>query len=334
MPNHVYRATKAGIPEDSPQMPLGAALSLIIRARVNPVFLIIFAVMILSMTGYGQAIAEFERFTIKTDIRSVNGKALDINLRIPRELYTKEFILRNEISKNVVRGSVNMNINIEYKDVALSARKINKELAISYLKELANIANTMALPNENLMQNVLLLPEVMKTINEEMSDDDFASVMQSVSQALDHFINFRKQEGASLEKVLRQSVHNISGIIKEIEALEGRRMTAIRDRLTKDLTDLKERIKVDENRFEQELIYYIERLDITEEKVRLRNHCSYFEQVMEEENCGKKLNFVSQEMGREINTMGSKANDARIQQLVVLMKDELEKIKEQCLNVL
>lgn len=315
-------------------MPLGAALSLIIRARVNPVFLIIFAVMILSMTGYGQAIAEFERFTIKTDIRSVNGKALDINLRIPRELYTKEFILRNEISKNVVRGSVNMNINIEYKDVALSARKINKELAISYLKELANIANTMALPNENLMQNVLLLPEVMKTINEEMSDDDFASVMQSVSQALDHFINFRKQEGASLEKVLRQSVHNISGIIKEIEALEGRRMTAIRERLTKDLTDLKERIKVDENRFEQELIYYIERLDITEEKVRLRNHCSYFEQVMEEENCGKKLNFVSQEMGREINTMGSKANDAKIQQLVVLMKDELEKIKEQCLNVL
>ncbi len=315
-------------------MPLGAAINVIIRARVNPAFLIIFAIMILSMTGYGQAIAEFERFTIKTDIRSVNGKALDINLRIPRELYTKEFILRNEISKNVVRGSVNMNINIEYKDVALSARKINKELAISYLKELANIANTMALPNENLMQNVLLLPEVMKTINEEMSDDDFASVMQSVSQALDHFINFRKQEGASLEKVLRQSVHNISGIIKEIEALEGRRMTAIRERLTKDLTDLKERIKVDENRFEQELIYYIERLDITEEKVRLRNHCSYFEQVMEEENCGKKLNFVSQEMGREINTMGSKANDAKIQQLVVLMKDELEKIKEQCLNVL
>lgn len=315
-------------------MPLGAAINVIISARVNPAFLIIFAIMILSMTGYGQAIAEFERFTIKTDIRSVNGKALDINLRIPRELYTKEFILRNEISKNVVRGSVNMNINIEYKDVALSARKINKELAISYLKELANIANTMALPNENLMQNVLLLPEVMKTINEEMSDDDFASVMQSVSQALDHFINFRKQEGASLEKVLRQSVHNISGIIKEIEALEGRRMTAIRERLTKDLTDLKERIKVDENRFEQELIYYIERLDITEEKVRLRNHCSYFEQVMEEENCGKKLNFVSQEMGREINTMGSKANDAKIQQLVVLMKDELEKIKEQCLNVL
>ncbi len=290
--------------------------------------------MILSMTGYGQAITEFERFTIKTDIRSVNGKALDINLRMPRELYNKEFLLRNEITKKVVRGSVNVNINIEYKDVALSARKINKELALSYLKELSQIANIMALPNENLMQNVLLLPEVMKSINEEINEGDFNCVLQSVSEALQHFIAFRSQEGASLENVFSQSVKNISALVDEIETLEGRRMESIRERLTKDLTDLKTRIKVDENRFEQELIYYIERLDIAEEKVRLRNHCNYFSEVMMEENCGRKLNFVSQEMGREINTMGSKANDAKIQQLVVLMKDELEKIKEQCLNVL
>lgn len=290
--------------------------------------------MILSMTGYGQAILEFERFTIKADIRSVNGKALDINLRIPRELYNKEFLLRNEISKQAVRGSVNMNINIEYKDVALSARKINRELALSYLKELSQIANMMALPNENLMQNVLLLPEVMKTINEEISDEDFKSVMKSIGLSIRNFIAFRTQEGASLEKVLSQSVKNISELVNEIETHESRRMNTIRERLTKDLTDIKDRIKVDENRFEQELIYYIERLDITEEKVRLRNHCIYFIQVMQEENCGRKLNFVSQEMGREINTIGSKANDAKIQQLVVLMKDELEKIKEQCLNVL
>ncbi|MCX6188789.1 MAG: YicC family protein [Bacteroidetes bacterium] len=290
--------------------------------------------MILSMTGYGQAITEFERFTIKIDLRSVNGKALDINLRIPRELYHKEFLLRNEISKRVVRGSVNMNVNIEYKDVALSARKINKDLALSYLKELSQIAHMMELHKENLMQNVLQLPEVMKSINEEMSEDDFASVMQSMFTSIQNFITFRTQEGASLEKVISQSVKNISALTDEIETLEARRMASIRERLTKELTDLKDRVKVDENRFEQELIYYIERLDITEEKVRLRNHCLYFTQVMLEENCGRKLNFVSQEMGREINTMGSKANDAKIQQLVVLMKDELEKIKEQCLNIL
>ncbi len=290
--------------------------------------------MILSMTGYGQAITEFQRFIIKTDIRSVNGKALDVNLRMPRELYNKEFLIRNEITKQTVRGSVNVNINVEYKDVASSARKINTQLAESYLSELMHIANRLALPNENLMQNVLSLPEVMKSINDEISDDDFKFVMESLQSALKHFISFRTQEGAALQKVLSQSVHNISSLINDVEALEPQRLLSIRERITKDLTDIKQRIKVDENRFEQELIYYIERLDVTEEKVRLRNHCTYFVEVMDEENCGRKLNFVAQEMGREINTMGSKANDSKIQQMVVLMKDELEKIKEQLLNVL
>jgi uncharacterized protein (TIGR00255 family) len=286
------------------------------------------------MTGYGQAITEFQRFIIKTDIRSVNGKALDVNLRMPRELYNKEFLIRNEITKQTVRGSVNVNINVEYKDVASSARKINTQLAESYLSELMHIANRLALPNENLMQNVLSLPEVMKSINDEISDDDFKFVMESLQSALKHFISFRTQEGAALQKVLSQSVHNISSLINDVEALEPQRLLSIRERITKDLTDIKQRIKVDENRFEQELIYYIERLDVTEEKVRLRNHCTYFVEVMDEENCGRKLNFVAQEMGREINTMGSKANDSKIQQMVVLMKDELEKIKEQLLNVL
>jgi len=286
------------------------------------------------MTGYGQAITEFQRFIIKTDIRSVNGKALDVNLRMPRELYNKEFLIRNEITKQTVRGSVNVNINVEYKDVASSARKINTQLAESYLSELMHIANRLALPNENLMQNVLSLPEVMKSINDEISDDDFKFVMESLQSALKHFISFRTQEGAALQKVLSQSVHNIASLINDVEALEPQRLLSIRERITKDLTDIKQRIKVDENRFEQELIYYIERLDVTEEKVRLRNHCTYFVEVMDEENCGRKLNFVAQEMGREINTMGSKANDSKIQQMVVLMKDELEKIKEQLLNVL
>ena len=290
--------------------------------------------MILSMTGYGQAITEFQRFIIKTDIRSVNGKALDVNLRMPRELYNKEFLIRNETTKQTVRGSVNVNINVEYKDVASSARKINTQLAESYLSELMHIANRLALPNENLMQNVLSLPEVMKSINDEISDDDFKFVMESLQSALKHFISFRTQEGAALQKVLSQSVHNIASLINDVEALEPQRLLSIRERITKDLTDIKQRIKVDENRFEQELIYYIERLDVTEEKVRLRNHCTYFVEVMDEENCGRKLNFVAQEMGREINTMGSKANDSKIQQMVVLMKDELEKIKEQLLNVL
>jgi uncharacterized protein (TIGR00255 family) len=290
--------------------------------------------MILSMTGYGQAICEFERFNIKVDIRSVNGKGLDLNFRIPKELYHKEFIIRNELTRKLVRGSVNVNINIENKDVAYSARRINTDLAVSYLKELTRIANTMALPNENLMQNVLQLPEVMKSMNEEMSDDDFQNVLTTVSKAIENFISFRKQEGESLRIILEKSVSNIENLVDEVEGLEEQRMKAIRDKLTKDLEDLKERTRVDENRFEQELIYYIERLDISEEKVRLRNHCKYFREVMEEENAGRKLNFVSQEMGREINTMGSKANDTKIQQLVVLMKDDLEKIKEQCLNVL
>jgi uncharacterized protein (TIGR00255 family) len=286
------------------------------------------------MTGYGQSIIEFERFTIKVDIRSVNGKGLDVNLRMPKELYHKEFLLRNEISRQVVRGSVNVNMNIEYKDVANTARKINSELAVSYLKELSHIANIMALPNENLMQNVLQLPEVMKSINEEMREEDFKHVLEALSLALKNFLAFRSQEGASLQVMLSRSVGNIEKLTDSVEALEEGRMQAIRDRLGKDLEELKQRIRIDENRLEQELIYYIERLDIAEEKVRLRNHCKYFREVMEEENCGRKLNFVSQEMGREINTMGSKANDTKMQQYVVLMKDDLEKIKEQCLNVL
>jgi uncharacterized protein (TIGR00255 family) len=290
--------------------------------------------MILSMTGYGQAICEFDRFTIKVDIRSVNSKGLDLNLRLPKELYHKEFIIRNEATRKIVRGSVNLNINIEYKDVAHSARRVNTDLAMSYLKELTRIANTLALPNENLMQNVLQLPEVMKTTNEEMSDEEFNNVMSAFDQALAAFHSFRKQEGESLNVMLDRSVGIIENLVNEVETLEVQRLKNIRERITKDLEDLKDRMRIDENRFEQELIYYIERLDIAEEKVRLRNHCKYFREVMMEENSGRKLNFVSQEMGREINTMGSKANDTKIQQLVVLMKDDLEKIKEQCMNVL
>jgi uncharacterized protein (TIGR00255 family) len=290
--------------------------------------------MILSMTGYGQAICEFEKYNIKVDIRSVNGKGLDLNLRVPKELYHKEFMIRNELTRKIVRGSVNINISIEYKDVAYSARRVNTDLAVSYLKELSQIANRLALPNENLMQNVLQLPEVMKSMNDEISDEDFQNVMTTLAKALEHFQSFRSQEGSSLEVMLERSVGIIENLVNEVEGLEEQRMRSIREKLSKDLEELKQRTRIDENRFEQELIYYIERLDISEEKVRLRNHCKYFREVMKEENCGKKLNFVSQEMGREINTMGSKANDTKIQQLVVLMKDDLEKIKEQCLNVL
>lgn len=290
--------------------------------------------MILSMTGYGQSILEFDRFTVKTDIRSVNGKTLDVSLRIPREMYPREFLIRNEVSRVCVRGSVNVNISIEYKDVAAGARKINTDLAMSYLKELTHIANQMALPNENLMQNVLQLPEVMKSTAEEMSDEDFEKVMQGLRDALDKFTAFRRQEGASLSTVLEGNVQNILSRLLEVESMESSRLQSIRDRISKDMDEIRQRVKVDENRFEQEMIYYIERLDISEEKVRLRNHCTYFTEVIQEENNGRKLNFVSQEMGREINTIGSKANDSRMQQLVVLMKDELEKIKEQCLNVL
>lgn len=290
--------------------------------------------MILSMTGYGQSILEFDRFTVKTDIRSVNGKTLDVSLRIPREMYPREFLIRNEVSRVCVRGSVNVNISIEYKDVAAGARKINTDLAMSYLKELTHIANQMALPNENLMQNVLQLPEVMKSTAEEMSDEDFEKVMQGLRDALDKFTAFRRQEGASLSTVLEGNVQNILSRLLEVESMESSRLQSIRDRISKDMDEIRQRVKVDENRFEQEMIYYIEHLDISEEKVRLRNHCTYFTEVIQEENNGRKLNFVSQEMGREINTIGSKANDSRMQQLVVLMKDELEKIKEQCLNVL
>ncbi len=184
------------------------------------------------------------------------------------------------------------------------------------------------------MQNVLQLPEVMKSTAEEMSDEDFEKVMQGLRDALDKFTAFRRQEGASLSTVLEGNVQNILSRLLEVESMESSRLQSIRDRISKDMDEIRQRVKVDENRFEQEMIYYIERLDISEEKVRLRNHCTYFTEVIQEENNGRKLNFVSQEMGREINTIGSKANDSRMQQLVVLMKDELEKIKEQCLNVL
>lgn len=290
--------------------------------------------MIKSMTGYGQAIKEFERYTVKIDLRSLNGKNLDINLRIPKELYHKEFVLRNVLAKNLERGSIVAYVNLEYKAENYLGKKINAGLAISYLQELKQIAEAAHLPSENILPNLLQLPDVLKSSNEEMGEGDFSNIMQTLDEAIKQFQNFRLQEGNSIEKAIVGYTENIQNQLKIIEAEDPKRLEAVKLRIAKDMEDLSDKTKFDANRFEQELIYYIEKMDISEEKIRLKNHIEYFLSTIKESGNGRKLGFITQEMGREINTIGSKANHVGMQQAVVLMKDELEKIKEQCLNVL
>jgi uncharacterized protein (TIGR00255 family) len=291
--------------------------------------------MIKSMTGYG--IASFDSGSTKytVEIKSLNSKFLELSLRIPKAFSEKEFQLRNECNKQIERGKVSLSINVEQADSSVKAAGIDADLLKNYYNQLKKVSNDLGEPTSNLLQLALGLPEVVKYDEETVSEEEWQVVEKTFQQALTAFQQFRVDEGNVLEQDVKYRIGIILKNLELVEIEEPKRVLLIKERLNQFLIEAVARESIDQNRFEQELIYYIDKLDITEEKIRLKSHCDYFIETLKNGDAnGKKLGFISQEIGREINTLGSKANDANIQKLVVGMKEELEKIKEQLLNVL
>ena len=300
--------------------------------------------MILSMTGYGKAVATFNEKKISVEIKSLNSKALDLSTRVAPLYREKEMEIRQMIQQKVIRGKVDFAIWIE-KDAATEAAPINVALIENYYNQLQNVAKRLGLSCQEVnggniasdwMKVLMRMPDVMSRQEiEELSDEEWTVVRQAIDDALCALVDFRKQEGVALEKKFNEKIDNIEALMLSIEPYEKARVEKIRARIIDGLKAIPE-IEYDKNRLEQELIYYIEKLDISEEKQRLANHLNYFRETMAEVEGGqgKKLGFIAQEMGREINTTGSKSNQAEMQNIVVKMKDELEQIKEQVLNAL
>jgi uncharacterized protein (TIGR00255 family) len=291
--------------------------------------------MIKSMTGYG--IASFDSGSTKytVEIKSLNSKFLELSLRLPKTFAEKEFQLRNDCSKQIERGKVSLSINVEKANTTVNAAGIDKDLLKHYYEQLKSVSIDLNEPTNNLLQLALGLPEVVKYDEETVSEEEWKIAEKTFQQAMAAFQKFRSDEGNVLEQDVKYRIDIILKNLALIEIEEPKRVPVIRERLNQFLTDAVNREAIDQNRFEQELIYFIDKLDITEEKIRLTAHCNYFTETLKNDDAnGKKLGFISQEIGREINTLGSKANDANIQKLVVGMKEELEKIKEQLLNVL
>lgn len=287
------------------------------------------------MTGYGLASASFARVKYTVELKSLNSKFLELSLKLPKAFSDKEFSVRNACAKLLERGKISLVFHAEYADVTMKAATINQDLLKNYYTQLKSISTDLDDPAGNLLQLALNFPNVIQYETDEASEEEWKQVHQVFEEALANFENFRMDEGQVLKKDLVLRINNILSGMKLVEAQEPNRILVIRNRLNQYLEQTIAKEHIDRNRFEQELIFYIDKLDITEEKIRLKSHCDYFLQVLDDPDAnGKKLGFISQEIGREINTMGSKANDAHIQQLVVGMKEELEKIKEQLLNVL
>lgn len=289
--------------------------------------------MIKSMTGYGKAVGEYEGRKIAVEVKSLNSKQLDLLTRIPAVYKEKEMALRNELAQVVERGKVEFTISVE--NVAGEmALKLNATVAEAYYKQVSDLAQRLGVnPPSDWLDTLLRIPDVFKTEMQELNDAEWAVVSKTMQSAIEAFNEFRVQEGESLACMFRQKLENIARYLEEVEVFEKERVEKIKTRLRENLESLE--VDYNKDRFEQELIFYIEKLDVSEEKVRLRNHLKYFAETMAQDTSnGKKLGFIAQEMGREINTLGSKSNHAEMQILVVKMKDELEQIKEQVLNVL
>lgn len=292
--------------------------------------------MIQSMTGYGKAVAELPDKKISVEIKSLNSKALDLSTRIAPLYREKEMEIRNEIARALERGKVDFSLWIEKKEGADAAAPINQALVQGYYNQIKTISENLGIPvPADWFQTLLRLPDVLsKTETQELSDEEWEVVHKTVTSAIDQLVEFRKQEGRALESKFREKITNIGSLLKEVEVYEKERVEKIKERI-QDSLEKNFNADYDKNRFEQELIYYIEKLDVNEEKQRLSNHLAYFIDTLENgSGQGKKLGFISQEMGREINTLGSKSNHAEMQNVVVRMKDELEQIKEQVLNVM
>ncbi len=290
--------------------------------------------MIRSMTGFGTAAIDFQNKTISVEIKSVNSKFMDLNLRLPSAYKEKEMELRTELSRSIERGKCEVTFSIESQEGAKKTI-INRPLAKAYFEELKMLDAELGISTPNYLQIILPLPDVMMNDKTVLSDEEWQAVNKTMKLASDAFQKFRMNEGAALQKDIELRLKGILDGLVEIEKFESGRLEVVRKRLQSNLEEFIQINNIDRNRFEQELIFYIEKYDISEEKVRLKSHCDYFVQTMKDDpSAGKKLSFIAQEIGREINTIGSKANDADMQKSVVIIKDELEKIKEQVLNVL
>lgn len=292
--------------------------------------------MIKSMTGYGKAEQEILGKKITVEVRSLNSKQLDLNVKLPMSYREHELELRSEVSKKLVRGKVDLFVFVESTKEEAPA-SINKDVFASYYAQVKAVSDEMgiSLVNEPVVQTILRMPDVLHVERQEVTPEEIVALKAAVQQALTEIEKFRVQEGSALIADVLGRVDKIGSKVVDVEVYEKSRIEVIKNRIASNIAEFVPQANIDQNRFEQELIFYIEKLDITEEKVRLRNHCKYFHEVCaQEETPGRKLGFVAQEMGREINTLGSKANDSDIQKIVVQMKDELEKIKEQILNVL
>ncbi|WP_233884653.1 YicC/YloC family endoribonuclease [Tenacibaculum piscium] len=296
--------------------------------------------MIQSMTGYGKSVLQLPSKKVTIEIKSLNSKNLDLNTRIPSYYREKELSVRKKLASNLVRGKIDFSIYVEMtaEQTSTTVNKIVVENYIEQLKKsLGNSLGNISTIDENqkieFLKMAIRMPDALKTEREELDENEWTQIEIHIEEALKEIIAYRTDEAKSLEKDFQLRIANIQTALQEIKELDSQRIVNVKERLQKALTDLK--IEIDENRFEQELIYYLEKLDINEEKVRLENHLIYFlEQLETNDSNGKKLGFIVQEIGREVNTMGSKANFAVMQKIVIQMKDELEKIKEQILNVL
>src|SRR5574343_476889 len=286
--------------------------------------------MILAITGFGKASLQLPTKKITVEVKSLNSKGLDLNVRMPSIYREMELGLRNQIAQKLERGKVDFSLFIEITGEETSS-KINAPMLKGYIAQMKEI-----LPNADeteLMKMAVRMPDALKTERDEIDENEWKQIQTVIDEALENIANFRKDEGASLEKEFQLRISNINNLMNEAVSYDAERVETVKTRLRTALDELQ--VNVDENRFEQELIFYLEKYDITEEKVRLGNHLNYFLETLNgTEANGRKLGFITQEMGREINTMGSKSNHAEMQKLVVMMKDELEKIKEQVLNVL
>jgi uncharacterized protein (TIGR00255 family) len=285
------------------------------------------------MTGYGRATNSFDSKIIMAEVRSLNSKFTDMRVKIPSNLREKEHYFRKLISERIERGKVDLTIEVKSMQ-GDDAFGLNVPLFKRYYQELSAIADSMSMPKDGLMGAILRIPSVIMTEEGEINSEEWGMIEKTLTEALLNFDNFRKAEGAVIEEDMRLRVSNISSALQLVDPFEKERILLLRNRMRQNLEEFMNKENIDENRFEQEVIFYLEKIDITEEKVRLEQHCTYFLEQLASDTVskGRTLSFISQEMGREINTLGAKAYSADIQKLVVKMKDDLEKIKEQVAN--
>ncbi|MBC7862258.1 MAG: YicC family protein, partial [Bacteroidia bacterium] len=289
--------------------------------------------MLKSMTGFGKSQNENGTKKIAVELRSLNSKSMDLSIRIPLAYREKENELRALLTKKLERGKVDFSVFIESAELE-NGLQLNKERAKTYHAILKTLSEELNETDQVLLPLVMRMPDLFKTERPEADTEEWEKIMKCAETAVENLNQFRNDEGKALTVEVKNRIENIQRFLKTIEEGDAKRAVSVKERLLKGISEIVEKEKIDENRLEQELIYYLEKMDVTEEKVRLKTHCDYFLETMKEESSGRKLGFISQEIGREINTIGSKANDVTIQKLVVQMKDELEKIKEQLLNVL